>query len=516
MATSSGILQRTSVEVPVFIGGNIYSSRQMVPPGQPITKLVPLPRLNPDEDLCGENICIKATTPVKLDTFCPIFQPGSQVTTTCFDRRFAYYQLDAFIDFLRQGVKFDVNLVYSRIRHMPGYTIPVYVNEPNLENAFFDPTNGTLTFGDGKNKWHFASDGDILVHEAGHLIVHLINPTLSEDFYSAGPAIHEGVADVLAAIFFKDPEIAEDSGIWQSGAPTKDGLRSVANNSRLQALKTAEPHEVGKIYGRFFWSMYQRILAKLGNKNPAMKTIAQILATQIILTHLGNYKVPNPTHSDFLDAVKAGIAQLKKYGQLGVSSLYGVDADFLLEAAEAESILCGFDWITKKKEEELPEEASFPDAVLDEPVLLGNFLGERRVARKQFYKSSAHGKVLMLGQGYISPLNDQDIHKEFTQGLRRIKPNEIDEQVRVPQNTAFATASKKLDSWQPKNLRPAMRQRLVFAAKLALAEKRAAARLAIPFKASSLAWHITASSLEIIIDAKNGRLISVRNKLVVD
>ena len=120
-------------------------------------------------------------------------------------------------------------------------------------NAFYDPFFRLLVFGngDGTLTSNLGTDLDVAAHETGHhffetlvepLILSALDPVL---------AMHEGVADTIAALVGGDPDIGE------STIPGQPFLRSLENTASWPDGYSDDPHLTGLIYGGTNWDLIQ-------------------------------------------------------------------------------------------------------------------------------------------------------------------------------------------------------------------------------------------------------------------
>ncbi|MEO1336296.1 MAG: hypothetical protein AAFV29_11665, partial [Myxococcota bacterium] len=81
----------------------------------------------------------------------------------------------------------------------------------NHNNAYFQPDEGQITLGyhvndrDGRYYW-YGADGEVVIHELGHAIVHQVQPDIMT---VQGSSIHEAYADYLAATLSGAPCVGE-------------------------------------------------------------------------------------------------------------------------------------------------------------------------------------------------------------------------------------------------------------------------------------------------------------------
>ena len=125
----------------------------------------------------------------------------------------------------------------------------------NTVNAFAYSSSGRIVT--GTSRWFDAgADGDVDIHELGHLAIHQRIP-LRYARGEVGGAIHEGVGgDTLMAFITLDPANAES---WPGGPiRTLDNRATVRNTS-------SEVHARGTVYGGLMWDVAKALdLAKEG------------------------------------------------------------------------------------------------------------------------------------------------------------------------------------------------------------------------------------------------------------
>ncbi|MFO0723361.1 MAG: hypothetical protein U1E65_06240 [Myxococcota bacterium] len=129
--------------------------------------------------------------------------------------------------------------------------IDIYPQRYGDMNADYDPSSRSLSFGTSLGAWRTASDGDVVVHELGHMILDHLCPGLLVS--AEGAAIHEGMADAFAAVFHGDPEIAEDASELTGNSA---GFRSAKNDADL-GFAGDEAHARGEVYAGLSWDICQ-------------------------------------------------------------------------------------------------------------------------------------------------------------------------------------------------------------------------------------------------------------------
>ena len=123
-------------------------------------------------------------------------------------------------------------------------------------NAFYDPGFQLLVFGngDGTSLANIGTDADVAAHEMGHHIFEtLARPDISSVSDPAA-AMHEGFADLWAALVNRDPMIGE------SVLPGQPALREIRTNRKFpDDDHPDDPHGSGRIYGGAGWDLVESI-----------------------------------------------------------------------------------------------------------------------------------------------------------------------------------------------------------------------------------------------------------------
>ena len=148
-------------------------------------------------------------------------------------------------------------------RGFPRASFPIvaWVNHRNqngseYNNAFYDPGFQLMVFGngDGVRLQNIGTDADVAAHEMGH---HIFETLAQPDIQSpADPAaaMHEGFADLWAALVNGDPMIGE------SVLPGQPALREIQSNQKFpDDARPDDPHYTGRIYGGTGWDLAGKI-----------------------------------------------------------------------------------------------------------------------------------------------------------------------------------------------------------------------------------------------------------------
>lgn len=229
----------------------------------------------------------------------------STVTNDGFDQAQIYNALTGMQLYL-VGKGFDVAAMIGSRHGGQHHAINAHANAVEDLNAWYSPQSDDLTFGTSNGKWHLASDNDVSLHEAGHLLLDHINKGLSGWYSGEGGAIHEGFGDAIATLMANDPECSEDfPPAMGQPADKGKGLRTVDNALTLKNVGR-EVHDRGQVYGGFFWSLKKRLEATSGKSGRESADIV----LKVLVNHAAFYRTTRPKPADFVKAVLAGAEAL--------------------------------------------------------------------------------------------------------------------------------------------------------------------------------------------------------------
>jgi len=182
------------------------------------------------------------------------------------------YERDFTYDYTRSDRGFEQAMVYYHIdacqRYLQslGFTDankrpqPVNVNGSGLDNSWYSPGTGVITY--GKGGVDDAEDADVIMHEYGHAIQdnQVPNFGLTEE----GGAMGEGFGDYLAATRYAEANwawrvyIAEwDAVSYSSGNPPY--LRRVDSTKHYPQDMVGEVHDDGEIWSACLWQMREAL-----------------------------------------------------------------------------------------------------------------------------------------------------------------------------------------------------------------------------------------------------------------
>jgi MYXO-CTERM domain-containing protein len=218
----------------------------------------------------------------------------------------AYYHVTRAASYFAEsfGHEFDSNIeIYTNF----------FISQPNdCANAYYAQDmmgNDLLIF--GQYEMDFGYDGDVVLHEFGHLINHDRAPLEMEYFYHddhgmfAGPsAIDEGMADYWSASLQDSSTHAE----YSSGALGMG--RELDNDRTCPGDVVGESHHDGQVVSGASWEIREALGAEI--------------ADELMYEALGLIS-GRPTFGEFAEAVSAIAREKQGYGELTVEQAATVD-----------------------------------------------------------------------------------------------------------------------------------------------------------------------------------------------
>jgi len=240
---SGGALSLVDLVLNVTGVGSVYDPNVAL---SPTPSDVPLLRLDGSGRLQGDIVRV-------FDDRTPAaFSPSFQFRFPAADPRFA--QTAVYRGVTDTGIFAENNGFPAFTKSLVAYTnLTDPLGDGEYNNAFYDPFYQLLGFGngDGVLTSNLGTDFDVASHETGHhLFEVLVQP---EIFSELDPivAMHEGVADTVAALVTGDPNIGE------STIPGQPYLRSLLAPASFPDLIGGEPHAAGLVYGGSNWQIVQ-------------------------------------------------------------------------------------------------------------------------------------------------------------------------------------------------------------------------------------------------------------------
>lgn len=430
------------------------------------------------------------------------FQGAGRVTADGFDQVQLYFSLNDVQEYLG-GLGIDVPSILARQHDGKAHPIVAHANAVTDLNAWYDGESDDLTFGTGGGKWHLASDGDISVHESGHMVLDHINSRLGSWWSGEGRAIHEGVGDSLAALYSDDPEMSEDFAAYEGRPESKtDGLRTSKNDFTLGDV-SSEEHDRGQVYVGFFWSVKERI----GELGLTSRQAADI-TLQLLFAHAYQYKTSKPTPSDFVGAVISGTESLAAAGKLGV------DLEAVKSVITDEAKRRGFFDAAPPEQ----DEGEVFDSIMGVEARFGNgglirFVPDEENSAQRFYQQQygtrEHGYIDVISSGVVEQIQS-NCSVVSAKDVRPISPGEIDETVRIDLSMALGTAQTSamaalLDATRRKNALES-----VFFKKTLMGNSKYRSRLA----AAQMDYRVAAAAVEQLGHAAKG-MMAAKAPLVI-
>jgi len=177
------------------------------------------------------------------------YEPSLEFNYSRRDDRFeevmAYYHIDSI-------ARYIIDLGFDSL--MSNWQVPVNAHVSDEDNAFYDPFDGSINFGDGGID--NAEDAEAIAHEYGHAIW---DKQISYmEWNNESDAMSEGLSDFLAAGFFS----AVSNGFgdtrafdWVFSAGT--GGRSLVSNKHYPEDMGWDEHDNGKIWSACLWQFLE-------------------------------------------------------------------------------------------------------------------------------------------------------------------------------------------------------------------------------------------------------------------
>lgn len=377
------------------------------------------------------------------------FAEGSLVTQDGFDQVVLYHHLDQVQRYLMQ-IGFDVPKIIEQHRQGKSSAVVAHANKVEDLNAWYNRQAQDLTFGTAKDKWHLASDADISVHEFGHLLLDHIQPNMGGWYGKEGGAIHEAFGDALAALYFNDPELAEDfpPALGKEAGPTK-GLRDAKNQLTLETAGT-EVHDRSRPFAGFVWSLKTALADHAGSFKLEDRKAADLML-MLTVGHTFHYSTTKPSSLDFVDAIIATVDAEATTLQTSVNTALLKEA-ILQEAVKRKFMTAGEADLRRHPqpppqiltvEQMQAQLASFGSHVtFNIRQGIADRLGHRVEQYTQHYQTQGHGAVELLGHGAIVRYgrDGHSVERLSLADVRPIKAWAVDETVNLDAHSALQKA----------------------------------------------------------------------------
>ncbi|TPW19590.1 MAG: hypothetical protein FD126_2532, partial [Elusimicrobia bacterium] len=172
---------------------------------------------------------------------------------------------------------------------------------PGLANAFYDPVQGNLSFGDFNSV--FAQDATVIHHEYVHFVVDQVFPIVN---FGQHGAISEAIADYFSASSLDLPSIGGFTG-RQFGSGSLRELDCAANPpcQLFPSNWSGAIHEDGRMVSQSLWEMRAGLITTLDSDADAA-TVGRTCADRLVFNALFYYP---DSYADMLRALLAASAR---------------------------------------------------------------------------------------------------------------------------------------------------------------------------------------------------------------
>jgi len=207
----------------------------------------PLPGLDGSGRLVGPYV---TTAPTKKQAYERDFTYDYTRSDNRFEQAMVYHHIDACQRYLQ-------SLGFTNANNRPQ---PANVNGTGVDNSWYSPATGVITY--GKGGVDDAEDADVIIHEYGHAIQD--NQVPGFGLTEEGGAMGEGFGDYLAATRYAEANwawrvyIAEwDAVSYSPGNPPY--LRRVDGTKHYPQDMVGEVHDDGEIWSACLWQMREAL-----------------------------------------------------------------------------------------------------------------------------------------------------------------------------------------------------------------------------------------------------------------
>ena len=267
-------------------------------------------------------------------------EPSRDYVYGCDDDRFEEVMVYHHIDAVQREIQ---SLGFSGTSGIIDRPIPAHAHFFSECNAFFDPTNMGIHFGDGdicSPSADAAEDADVIVHEYGHAIQNDQVPGWGVgepmDIQQA-LAMGEGFGDFLTGAVSGDPCLGEWFAVGGTACDGFSGLRSLENSTSFDGSSVinlptwcpngGDPHCTGLVWGGALWDLVQA----LGDDQAAR----HIVLTLVLDSHF--YLDPQSTFVEAMAAIRQSDSLL-----FGGAHVTAIDSVFSARGISDTGTVSGF------------------------------------------------------------------------------------------------------------------------------------------------------------------------------
>jgi len=213
-------------------------------------------------------------------------EPQHNYVYDCNDDRFEEVMVYQNVDAAQRKIQ---ALGFTGPSGILNWPVPAHAHYFSDCNAFFDPTDLGLHFGDSSvcsPSADTAEDADVIVHEYGHAIQQDQVPGWGFGSLSAvreALAMGEGFGDFVAAAVLGDPCLGEWSNFGVTACGGSPGLRNLVNSASYSGGSVinlpswcssgTDPHCAGLVWGGALWDLVQA----LGGDQAARDTVLTLV-----------------------------------------------------------------------------------------------------------------------------------------------------------------------------------------------------------------------------------------------
>ena len=174
-----------------------------------------------------------------------VYEPNN----THFDEVMMYFQINRVHDFFK-------TLGFDKLDK--AMTCTVHVGD-RYDNAYFNPRDGSLNFGDGNKLNDLSKDASVAYHEYTHAVTNALCPGM---MWGEGGGLHEGYSDYFAGTMLNDSKV----GAYAAQRLPGGVIRDMNNTLHYPEDAGTEAHQQGKVWGGACWDLRKAVGAGVADK----------------------------------------------------------------------------------------------------------------------------------------------------------------------------------------------------------------------------------------------------------